>query len=323
MTRRARHREEPTARQRLESLADEPDKQAALAMEIVEDGSPFDAVAALALLRDRADAEFRPRLWAVYEYLAADGIRRDAGGIVRVALLRALAPIVVASDAPRLEAAARTVELTPPGPKDVAAGIRGAALVALVSVDHERAGLSAVRLLHDLETDRMSGEPAATAARVLRALEERLPLYAYVLGTPHRVPEVTAECLPALGRLDTSLVEDLFDRFEGAGSAEPTEWAALYELAVEHEDVDRLVPRLATALDAAEDPDLLLYLATLMIGRRRPALLAAVLHAAQWEMKGPRASIYREALELRAGDPDVDAMMDVLDKRLSALAGRG
>ncbi|HEY6015338.1 MAG TPA: hypothetical protein VIU16_01020, partial [Gaiellaceae bacterium] len=67
-----------------------------------------------------------------------------------------------------------------------------AALVALHAVDERLAGFHAARLLHDPHASPMSGEPAVRAVRVLAALGQPLPLYAYLVDEHDALPDVLA-----------------------------------------------------------------------------------------------------------------------------------
>ena len=87
-------------------------------------------------------------------------------------------------------------------------------LVALAEVDEDLARFHAARLLVDPYVQPMSGEPAASAARVLGILGEQTVLWSYVFAQESpRYPEVTGECLRQLVVLPESLLGALIERY--------------------------------------------------------------------------------------------------------------
>ena len=166
----------------LRELADRPGEQAALARGLVaRTPSPQVLRAALDVMATAPPDELHETLVQRYQVLDADPIHRDAGGYLRALLLDALRPVALPSDLPLLERAVTTYEVLPTSPEDVTGPLRAAALVILAAQDDLLAGYHAVRLLFDMRTAAMSGEPAATAARVLAALGHPLPLYGFVM----------------------------------------------------------------------------------------------------------------------------------------------
>jgi hypothetical protein len=299
---------------RLDALGADPEAQRAFALELLDrPAATFDVQAALRTLARLPDPGNAARLHALYEYLDVDGVKRDSAGFLRAEILRALRPIVGAADVPLLQRAAMTVEYLPPGRQEVCSPLRAAALIVMVDVDLELAALNAVRLLHDEHVDLMAGEPALTAARVLAAIEQPSPLYAYVLGGHARVPEVTAECLRNLVGLPQPLVADLAARFP-VGAANPAELAGVAELLMGHKARDSFTGQIESLL-ATEDMDLLTYLATLGLNEGE-AMASVVLHAARWETNPHRAAVFLAALDARATDPAVADVREALARRL-------
>jgi hypothetical protein len=299
---------EATPIARLRALAGDPGAQAALALAMLDNrAATFDLVAALEVLAELAPSPARGRLLALYSTLDSGGGKNDAGGIVRAACLRALRPVAQRDDVALLERAALTVEFLPPGRQEVCAGLRAAALVVMAELDPDLAALHAVRLLRDPHENKMSGEPALTAARVLAAMEAVHALYDYALAPGDGAPEVVAECLRALAVVPRVLVEDLAARYVAQPATGPGAFIGLAEAIVARHDTDELAPAFASLL-ATDDLDLLEYLVALAAGRRTGALVDAVLREAEWETNPARASSMNKGLAPAAGDPRVDAI---------------
>ena len=195
---------------RLRALRDSTAEQLTFALRLVEkERNPETVIEALTVIERAAEDRARPVLFARYDALDRDGARSDPGGAIRIALLRALRPGARSDDAPLFARAATTYEHRF---GEVAGDLRAAGLLALSEVDPTLAGFYAVRLLHDPHTSPMSGEPAATAARVLADLGQPLPLYACVIRDAGVPSEVVGECLRGLREIPASLVPGLVAR---------------------------------------------------------------------------------------------------------------
>lgn len=174
-------------------LAVEPEEQVRYATALLgRERNPEVVAAAVRVLGGAQDAALRPVLLAKYHYLDANGTRRDAGGMLRAAILEALRPILTREDVTLLERAATTFEFLY---GEAAGDLRAAGLVVLGDVDEQLAGYHAARLLSDQHTSITSGEPAVTAVRVLAAQAQLLPLYGYVMREPPAISDVVGECL--------------------------------------------------------------------------------------------------------------------------------
>src|ERR687893_704158 len=85
---------------RLRALAGSPTEQFALALRLVEkERNPDAVIAAAGVLESAADERTRPVLLARYAACDRDGARRDPGGAIRIALLRALSAVAWPGDA--------------------------------------------------------------------------------------------------------------------------------------------------------------------------------------------------------------------------------
>jgi hypothetical protein len=226
-----------------------------------------------------------------YQSLAADGPRRDSGGLLRAALIRGLLRRALASEVPLLESALQTYEFI--RSDEVACGLRAAALVAMADLDERLAAFHAVRLLGDPHTSQMSGEPAVTAARVLGSQGHTLPLYQRLLA-PGVQPEVAAACFEGLGDAPASILGSLAEGpwQEAAGFV----LLALIDVMLAHPDADHLANALAGIIESSDDLDVVRYAATAIVAGRRPGLIGEL--RLQANLPGPRGELIREALFL-------------------------
>jgi hypothetical protein len=167
----------------LRSLAHQPREQAHYALSVLErERSKQVASEALAVLTNTPVPEGRALLRRLYEYYDDAGVKRDAGGDLRIALVVALLPIAEPQDQALAERAVSTYEFLPPNREECTGGLRVAGLVLLNHLDPVLASFHCARLLVDEEyTSRMSGEPAVSAARLLASQVSHLPYQGHLL----------------------------------------------------------------------------------------------------------------------------------------------
>lgn len=217
----------------LRSLEMLSEAQLEYALEIIKtENNPETFQAALEVIDEMADPKARPVLLEKYAYCSQEPSRRDSGAYLRSAILKSLRPFVKVEDIALLERAATTYEFLPPGRSEIAMALRSAALITLNEIDEVLAGFHSTRLLTHEYTSDMSGEPAVTAARVLAAQGQLLPLYAYVTGPQTALAEVRAECLRGLVGIPASLLPDLVARFRD--SQEEIVLLGLFDLLLAH-----------------------------------------------------------------------------------------
>lgn len=207
----------PTTKiERLHSLASDPREQAAYAANLLpKERNAEVLLLALSILETRTDPALHAALVQKYAYYDANGTRRDPGGTIRIALLRVLRPISLFEDIPLFERAVSTYEFLF---GEAAGDLRAAGLLALQEIDPTLAGYHCVRLLTDQYTSIMSGEPALTAAHVLIAQRQLLPLYGYLTREGDGAAEVIAESLRNLTDLPPSLLPALIERYRTSSS---------------------------------------------------------------------------------------------------------
>jgi hypothetical protein len=286
---------------RLHNLAMSPDAQIEYALRLVrEDHHPDVMQAALDVLA--ATAGSQARLAIVEAYAACtDGRRHDPGCYIRTALMQALRHMGCRDDLGVVEQAVSTYEFMPPftGPTEgeVAAGLRSVALVTLNEIDEALAGYHGVRLLVDRYTSPMSGEPAVTAARVLAAQDQTLPLYAYVLRAEPAVPEVVGECLRHLTALPVSLLAPLVERY--LASTDEIVLLGLFDLLLAHEAHARFTATVLDFLRTTRFYNLYRYLVNTIVASRQDGLIAPLEALMATEEDRLKVEILRQALELR------------------------
>lgn len=281
--------------------------------------------AALKVLAAHPLPQAREPLAQLFARFARSGGALDYGCYLRGDALRALRPLVTRAEVPLLEQAATTYEFPPPYFVEEAGLLRSAALPAMVEVDEDLARFHAARLLVDAFTDRMSGEPAITAARTLALLGEPLPLYQYVYDGAHRKRhEVLAECLRGLRGLPVGLLPHLLaalreqtDDRPGPNpeAGDPPPMAVrvgVIDLLLEHEAGPQRVDHLLEEL-ASGPPELVRYLLATVVAaalsRGHTEVLEQCVDALRFERRPERRTLARAALEPAARLPAVAALL--------------
>jgi hypothetical protein len=228
---------------------------------------------AAGVLAEADDPRLRRTLVERYQALAQEPAD-DRGCALRTAIVRALRHVAQPADAPVLEHAAMTYEFMKPGRREVAGDLRRAALLCLHDVEPERAACHAVRLLTD-DQRQLSGEPALTAARILRDQGYALPLYECVLRHPDCGAEVLAECLASLTSLPIQLVSELFMRL-GTDGSDPQVLVALFDLVFAHPERQALLAQLHAFLRTTAQVDIYAFVVTSIAALRSDPLVAVL-----------------------------------------------
>ncbi|MDQ2808210.1 MAG: hypothetical protein M3Z04_15045 [Chloroflexota bacterium] len=299
----------------LQALTAHPAEQRQMALGLLVPTAGIRVVqAALRALAGTVDDAARPVLLRQYAHYAADGVKRDPGTGLRVAILHVLRPLAGYPDLSLLETATLTYEFLPPTRSEAAHELRAAALVILHDLDPPRAAFQAVRLLADKHTALMSGEPAVTAVRILAADGHLLPLYYYATHTTPAVSEVLSGSLRALTELPDSLLPAIIERC--AGSEDEIVLAGLFDLLLGHATRATHYPRVRAFLRTTHYYDVYRYLVTSIVADHKTTLLPAVLELAAAERDPRRIEILLPALDLLGTDPAVAAVIAQLRSRL-------
>ncbi|MBI3966529.1 MAG: hypothetical protein HY329_12925 [Chloroflexi bacterium] len=305
---------QPTTLLTLRELASQPEEQRALARRILEREHGAQVVQAAAeVLASGPDLEARDGLLRQYAAFEAAATKRDLGGYVRAALLRALQPIAQHQDVPLLERALWTYEFGV-GRAEVAGLLRAAALVALDDVDSTLASYHATRLLVEKFTSAMSGEPAVTAARVLAARGHALPLYHVVIQEPPALPELVAESLRGLTQAPSSLLPTLVERYRE--SPHEVVLLGLYELILGHANGATVGDVLLEFLKSTRYYDVYRSVVFTIAAGRNTDWLAHLLAIAEEERDPRKAQILIEGLPLARGSARAASVTEALRARL-------
>lgn len=168
----------------------------------------------------------------------------------------------------------------------------------MAELDDSRAAFHAVRLLADDFIAEMSGEPAVTAARVLAAQGQVLPLYQYLVSR-RGVPEVTAECLRAMVAVPGSILLPLVER-----AGETTNEMALlgvFDLIFEHPERAAFAPFVESFLETTKQIDIYRYVVTAIVARREPALIDLLRTQLETGTSREKEVVVQESLTLLGG----------------------
>ncbi|MDQ5853587.1 MAG: hypothetical protein M3380_16250 [Chloroflexota bacterium] len=281
--------------ERLQNLAATPDEQATYALRLLEKERDVDVLlAALAVIAEREDPMLRPALLRRYAYCDTNGVRRDPGGTVRIAILRALRPIALPEDVALFKRAVSTYEFLY---GEATGDLRAEGLLALDDADAVLAGYHCVRLLDDPYTSVMSGEPASTAVRVLASQKQLLPLYAYVMREAERVPDVVAESLRSLASIPESLLPAVVEKYRE--SENEIVLLGLFDLLLAHDARSAYIDFILDFLRTTERYNVYRYLLIVLITGRDEAVIRQLEALAATEQDRYKQEIWREARALR------------------------
>ncbi len=239
-----------------------------LALEIVQsETSPRALEAALVELQDNPPDECRIPLRALYDRLEKAGIRLDVDCSFRTSIVEILRALDSRADADIAERAIRTIQPTPPSMIDVAQPLRANGLLLLAREDAERALYRAAELLTDPHTSRFSGEPAATAIRVLAAQRNLAPIWG-LARRPGLAPEALTAAIEALRGMPRDLLGELLHDHLDALRVDPGGGEATLLVlgdAVIGGRFGEFYERLVNLVEAVASPPLCAYLAAAVV----------------------------------------------------------
>lgn len=304
---------------RLAALRRDPVAGPAYALELLESfDDPFVVEAAIAALGTPPPAA-RPILVRRLRDLVAAGPKRDPGGLIRASLLGAMDDLLTAEDLDLAGTAASTFEPSPGDPAAPAV-LRAAGLVALDRLEPRLAAAHAVVALASVtdprKTSPMTGEPAATAARVLAAQDRWETLLLFVLQDSSDAPaEVVAEAIRGIASIPTQvvpLVVDalLLDRREIVQLGLCDLLVALPEGVAE--------PVTCLLIPALRSVEVYGYLLSAVVASRRHDLFAAIAGSLEAERNPNRLQAARQSLELATHEPSAARLITRIDSLLAS-----
>ncbi len=197
-----------------DALADlhhlEGDERLHAAARIMHESHDLDVVrTAIGILGDAESPACRDDLIAKYSWCDARPERRDGGGYIRAAILRALRPISDPSDSTLFQRAMSSYEID--GAMELCGDLRAAGLLAMNDIDPGLAANWAARLMLDPQVT-FSGDPATTAIRLL-ASHGNLALIFGVVSWGSGRNDVLAEGLRNLTELQADLLPLLVEHY--------------------------------------------------------------------------------------------------------------
>ncbi len=274
----------------------------AYAVEMLESGNRLAREAALEALVERPLPGAREALRALYFELAADGLKRDQGATMRVAILKILQAIDDVRDRDIAMSAADAHEIA--FGDDTAWPLRVHGLRLMADLDPDVLPFVAVEHLDDRRGEGV--EPASTALQLLAGTGNYVALYQWLISGDHSPDTVTAafELLAEgpreiVGRYVARTKESALRRGEDEFTIALADAIVRLELAENYGALKEL-------MFAKISDELYNYLAVLLAGTNRRELLAILeeqLH------RGRRPKVVAEALRLRS-TPEQQAILD-------------
>ncbi|MDQ2686737.1 MAG: hypothetical protein M3Y28_02605 [Armatimonadota bacterium] len=198
------------------------DKQALL-LKALEDRSTYVASLAAEALGEGTDDNALSAMIARFEYLSADGVKRDPGCQIRANLAFAFGRLECHFASDVLNVGIRTHQIE--AGDDTAGALRGncaLALGALRNPDSVRALALLLFARGDAAQRGLPGDPranveprksAARALSLLGSVQGRLPLTLRLAHPENEVPEVLQECMRALVELEDPQVVEVLQPF--------------------------------------------------------------------------------------------------------------
>jgi len=271
------------------------------AMELLASGDRLAREAALEALVERPLPAARDALRSLYFELAADGLKRDQGATMRVAIVRILQQIGDVRDRDLALNAVDASEIA--FGEDIAWRLRAHGLRLLADVAPDDFPYYAAEHLDD--RGGADGEPANTAFQLLAGTGHYLPIYQWLISGDRDPPMVTA-AFELLADAPRAIVQRYASRAMDLARRRGDETLAtvLAETIVRLELADSY-GALSELMFAKVSDELYNYLAVLLAGTNRPELLAILedqLH------RGRRPKVIADALRIRP-TPEQDVIL--------------
>jgi hypothetical protein len=209
-----------------------------------------------------------------------------------------------------------------------------AGLVLLSQLDPVLASFYCARLLVDVHTSRMSGEPALIAIRLLArqvghlpSQGHLLPLYSYLFAQHEGHPEVEAECLRHLARAPAGVVESVLSHYTapvsiGTGMAVPRHETkddvallGLLDLVLVYPDNSTCLAFLEQFLRKTQRYDVYHSVLATIMTAHSSQLWNALLEVAREEGKPEKIELLLSALTLLQHDPKIAQVIRGLQQK--------
>lgn len=264
------------------------------AVELLRSPQRLDREAALEALVGHPSSELRSPLRELFLELNADGLKRDQGCIQRLHILKILRELHDSRDADIAVLAADAKEMA--FGEDLAWSLRANGLTLLAELAPERLPFYAIEHLDDLQGPELS-EPANTAFQLLTATGNHAALYQWLRTAPGgsltaAVFELFAEDAPAeiLQRYAMSAMDIAIKR-------EDEEFVTVLVETIVRLELETCYPAIARVMSVTISDELYAYLAMLLAGTNRAALLELL---RQQLHSGRRPKLVLAALTVRS-----------------------
>ena len=278
-------------RAELQHLQGEDRLQAAV--RIMHEGRDLDLVrTAIGILGEAESPALRDDLIAKYQWCHAQAVRRDGGGYIRAAIVRALRPVSDPADGALFQLAMSTYEID--GAMELCGDLRAVGLLAMNDIDPELAANWAARLMLDPQVT-FSGDPATTAIRLLASHGNLAPIFGMVSWGTGR-SDVLAEGLRNLTDLHADLLPLLIERY---GESEDEQVIlGLFELLLGHATRDTWRKWMETWFRTTTVMDLYGIVAMQVVGSRSEVLITMLQELREMESDRLRLQMLDQALLL-------------------------
>ncbi len=234
---------------------------------LFDSGDRLAREAALGALLERPLDGIRDELRALYQDIDAEPDKRDPGGHIRVPIVRLLLGIADVRDVDIGLRASETVVGA-----DGTANLRAVGLRLLAETAPDLLPYVAAEHLDDAST--FSPEPANTALQLLAGMGHQLAVYQWLVSRVDPEPALVEAAVDLLTDAPPVLMARCLTRLSREALAKKDEplLTKLAETIVERELEDSY-PAIASMMDAGISRELYGYLALVLAGTNRPALL--------------------------------------------------
>lgn len=269
------------------------EEQVGAAVKAMNTSSDLEVVqAAIEILRERALPELREQLLAKYAWCRAHPHRRDGGGFIRAAIVRAMVPVSSPEDSALFQEAVLTYEMD--GPTEVCGDLRAAGLIALNDIDPDLAASYAARFLLDPQFT-FSGEPVTTAIKLLASHSNLAPIFGALSWGMGR-SDVIAEGLRNLTEIHDDLLPILVERY--IKDEDEQIILGLFELLLGHRTRDTWSETIRQWFQTTTVMDLYGIVAIQVVASRSEVLIGMLRDIRSTEVDRLRLGMLDQALEL-------------------------